>query len=239
MFSDCIPTSQKSNCIFFLATTVQNIFLTKKEKLTCKDCHKPIVLGQAFVAENENSRGTCFECSPFVDYTLLPPGDAALTRRSKKHSDLCGVLFSWNQRRRRFERKGQYVQLSAINVAKWECKADKTVRAEKNAKAAIVRAEKDKEYIQLFGEAIRKEYPNCPSDRELEIAEHACEKYSGRVGRSASAKLFDKKMIDIAVEAHVRHVETNYDAQFGKGKRKKEIRSSLSSEIKTIMRSWK
>jgi len=46
-------------------------------------------------------------------------------------------------------------------------------------------------------------------------------------------------MIDLAVEAHVRHTKTNYDSQFGKGKRKKEIRSELSSLIQNIMRSWK
>ena len=87
-----------------MATESQNIFLTKKEKLSCKLCKKAIALGQKFVAESETSKGTCFKCSPFVNYTLLPPGDAALTRRSKKYSELCGVLLSWNQKRRRFER---------------------------------------------------------------------------------------------------------------------------------------
>jgi len=108
-----------------LATVAQNIFLTKKEKLNCKACGKSISVGQKFVAESEASKGTCFKCSPFVNYTLLPPGDAALTRRSKKYSELCGVLFVWNQRRRRFERKGQYVQAIAIQKARIDCDSDK------------------------------------------------------------------------------------------------------------------
>ena len=37
------------------------------------------------------------------------------------------------------------------------------------------------------------------------MAKHACEKYSGRVGRSAAAKSFDATAIDLAVKAHVRH----------------------------------
>ena len=46
-------------------------------------------------------------------------------------------------------------------------------------------------------------------------------------------------MIDLAVEAHIRHMETNYDAQFGKGKRKKEIRSDVKFDIKRVMMQWR
>ncbi|MBI9067633.1 MAG: DUF2293 domain-containing protein [Salinivirgaceae bacterium] len=222
-----------------MANTSQNIFLTKKEKLRCNSCGNAIPFGQAFVAESEDSKGTCFACSPFVSYTLLAPGNVALTRRSKKHSTLCGVLFSWNQRRKRFERKGQYVEAEAIVKAEKECAADEASRATKNMKAAEIRTIQDKIYIQEFGKAIRAYYPNCPLNREFEIAKHACEKYSGRVGRSASAKQFDSHMIDLAVEAHIRHVETNYDSQFGKGKRKKEIRLDVGGTIKRILVSWK
>ncbi len=222
-----------------MATIAQNIFLTKKEKLKCKCCGNAVLKGQAFVAESETAKGTCFDCSPFAGYTLLPPGDAALTRRSKKHSDICGVLLTWNQRRKRFERKGQYVQADAISKAKVECVADEAKRALKNKKAAEVRVVQDREYILEFALAIKRRYVNCPQGRELDIAEHACEKYSGRVGRTANAKLFDAKMIDLAVEAHIRHTETNYDNQFGKGKKKVEIRSDVKSTINAVMFRWK
>jgi len=197
----------------------QNIFLTKKETLKCSSCNKRIALGQAFVAESEKHRGTCFACSPFVHAAFLKPGNAALTRRSKKFSSYCGVLFEWNRRRKRFQRKGQYVAL-------------------KNEKAAIKRAEQDKIYIAEFSKVIREHYPNCPKNREVEIARHACEKYSGRVGRTAKAKEFDKKMIDLAVEAHIRHTETNYDHQFGAGKTKRAIRSDIKPFVIAKMRSW-
>jgi len=43
------------------------------------------------------------------------------------------------------------------------------------------------------------------------IAEHACRKHSGRVGRSTAAKEMDKEAVRLAVAAHVRHHATNYD----------------------------
>ena len=46
-------------------------------------------------------------------------------------------------------------------------------------------------------------------------------------------------MIELAVEAHIRHVETDYDSQFVRGKRKKEIRAYLIYTIKGILASWK
>lgn len=219
-------------------TFTQNIYLTKKETLKCSKCRKSIRLGHAFVGETEKHKGTCFTCSPFVHGTLLKPGNAALTRRSKKHSSYCGVLLAWNGRRKRFERKGQYVEATAITKAEKECADDAQERALKNEKAAVVRAAQDKIYIAEFSKAIRELYPNCPKNREIEIAQHACEKYSGRVGRTAKAKEFDKVMIDLAVEAHIRHQETSYDSQFGRGKTKRAIRSDVKQDVRVVLRKW-
>ena len=222
-----------------MATETQNIFLTRKETLVCRQCYNSIAKGQHFVAETEKNKGTCLKCSIFRSFSFLPSGDAAMTRRSKKHSTRCGVVQQWNHRRKRYERKGQFVELSAILLAKQDCEADKGKRAESNKKAAIKREVVDKAYILEFGKAIRKRYPNCPIQREDKIAEHACLKHSGRVGRTASAKQFDNKMIDLAVEAHIRHAETNYDNEFGKGVAKKQIRANLKYDILKTMGSWK
>lgn len=215
-----------------------NIFLTKKKTLKCSSCGKSIASGEAFVAESEKHKGTCFSCSRYVQASFLKPGNAALTRRSKKHSSYCGVVFVWNAKRKRFERRGQYVEAEAILKAQRECEADQAERKLKNERAAIKRAKQEKVYIAEFSKAIRSLYPNCPKDREFAIAKHACEKYSGRVGRTAKAKEFDKKMIDLAVEAHIRHTETNYDSQFGVGKTKRSIRSDVKPYIVSTMRRW-
>lgn len=222
-----------------MATTTQNIFITKREKLKCVKCNKAIAKSDLFISESEKTKGCCFDCSSFRTYAFLPSGDAAMTRRSKKHSPLCGVVQEWNQRRRRYERKGQYIEALAIAKARQECEEDKEKRLIQNKKAAIKRTKEDKIYIEEFAKAIRFRYPKCPPGREVLIAVHACEKYSGRVGRTASAKEFDEKMVDLAVEAHIRHTETNYDSQFGKGKSKKEIRTDVKFDIVKIMQSWK
>lgn len=222
-----------------MATETQNIFITKKQKLKCSKCGKPVPAGERFVAESEDLRGTCFSCSAFTSYTLLPSGNAAMTRRSKKHSLLCGVLLHWNQKRRRHERKGIYVEAIAIIKAKQECEDDQETRERKNIKAAEKRAVQNKEYILNFGKAIRVLFPKCPPKREFEISAHACEKYSGRVGRTAHAKEFDSNMIELAVIAHIRHVETNYDSRFGKGQGKKEIRADLNGAVRDILNSWR
>ena len=222
-----------------MATSNHTIYTNKKEKLTCPKCKKHIEKESFVVFENENSKGICFKCSPFATYLFLPPGDAAMTRRSKKHSEYCGVVFERNQRRRRLERRGQYIEAFALSKARSECDLDKNKRALTNQKASVVREKQDKIYIEEFAKVIRVHYPNCPPNREVEIASHACEKYSGRVGRSASAKEFDKQKVDLAVEAHIRHKETNYDTQFNKGKKKREIRSGVKFDIVRVMNSWR
>jgi hypothetical protein len=45
-------------------------------------------------------------------------------------------------------------------------------------------------FVRAFATAIRANYPGCPAPEATEIAEHACRKYSGRVGRTAAAKEF-------------------------------------------------
>lgn len=217
----------------------RNVYLTKKETLSCERCKRPVKKGERFVAESEDKRGTCFKCSPYVNAAFLKSGDAAMTRRSKKHSSFCGVEMAWNARRKRFERKGQYVEALAIEKAQKECEADANKRARSNAKAAIKRATEDKVFVESFAKAIKKRYPYCPKNREIEIAKHACEKYSGRVGRTAGAKQFDPEMIDRAVEAHIRHAETDYDNQFGKGKTKRNIRSEIKLEINLLLITWR
>ena len=131
------------------------------------------------------------------------------------------------------------MEASAIIKAEEECKADAADRRVKNQKAAFVRAEQEKKYIAEFSKAIRAMYPNCPKNREVEIATHACEKHSGRVGRTAKAKEFDATMINLAVEAHIRHQETNYDSKFGQGKAKRQIRSEVKQDITVVLRKWR
>lgn len=149
------------------------------------------------------------------------------------------MVLSWNNRRRRYDRLGQLVDPIAIEKASAECEADKEKREAKQKKAAEKRIVEDKKYRELFAKEIKKIFPNIPTNREFEVANHACEKYSGRVGRTAKAKDFDEDMINRAVIAHIRHSETNYDDMFGMGKRKREIRDDIRGDIEIVLRRWK
>jgi hypothetical protein len=82
-------------------------------------------------------------------------------------------------------------------------------------------------------------FPHCPAGREQVIAEHACQKYSGRVGRSASAKSLDEETIRLAVIAHIRHTETKYDELLSRGLDRSFARGEISEEIDDVLARWK
>ena len=69
----------------------------------------------------------------------------------------------------------------------------------------------------------------------MQIAEHACRKYSGRVGRSAAAKQFDEQVIQLAVLAHIRHRYTRYDELLFEGWSRGEARAEVSNEIAEML----
>ena len=89
-----------------------------------------------------------------------------------------------------------------------------------------------------FAERVRELYPGCPQGRETQIAEHACRKYSGRVGRSAAAKTLDREAVRLAVTAHVRHAETNYDDLLLNGIERWEARDKVYSDVSQVLDRW-
>ena len=89
-----------------------------------------------------------------------------------------------------------------------------------------------------FARRVRELYPRTPADLEMEIARHACRKYSGRVGRSASAKMLDASAVKLAVIAHIRHTETKYDILLSKGMERHEARSQIQGKVEDVIESW-
>ena len=76
------------------------------------------------------------------------------------------------------------------------------------------------EQVIFCGEVTAHQYRDGLSFRNFKsppFAEYACQKYSGRVGRSTGAKRLDEDSIRLAVIAHVRHSETNYDKSLSEG----------------------
>ena len=108
-----------------------------------------------------------------------------------------------------------------------ECLADADVRERRREREAARRAQLDEAYVARFAQRIREIYPRCPESLALAIAEHACLKMSGRVGRSAAAKQLDAEAVRLAVVAHVRHAQTDYDALLARGDHADPVRSRL------------
>jgi len=113
-----------------------------------------------------------------------------------------------------------------------------TVRNPRSLRRAEREAEIDGKYVTEFAKAIRQQYPSCPSGLDSEIAEHACRKYSGRIGRTGDAKTLQPSAIELAVRAHVRHRETEYDVLLAQGCERHEARSRVSGTVAEVMDQW-
>lgn len=203
----------------------------------CNDCKK-IFCKKSLIVPYKDKKVLCLKCSGLDNLSLLPSGDVALTRRAKKYSKRYAIVFNGVKRRNRFERLGILVEAKAIIKAKSECSADAGKRKIEREKAAVKREIYDKEYIKIFTLKIRQLYPSMPKGKEIEIAKHACEKYSGRVGRSAKAKELNNDFIKLAVIAHIRHTETKYDQMLDNMMEKTIARKKIYNIVNDVLEKW-
>jgi hypothetical protein len=212
------------------------VFITSRESI-CDECHEN--LGRkAWIQLNADKKAFCLSCADLDQLIFLPRGDTALTRRARSHSTLSAVVLQWSRSRKRFERQGLLIEEPALRQAEQECFDDSDVRERRRLREAERRLEMDQEYLVRFAARLREIFPHCPKGREAEIAEHACRKYSGRVGRSASAKAFEEEAIRLAVIAHIRHRETDYDRLLSRGLDRAEARGTVKGEIDEVLKKW-
>jgi hypothetical protein len=212
------------------------VFISSRNS-TCGECKQD--LGRrAWITLDRKKNAVCLSCADLDHLVFLPSGDVALTRRSRKYSRLSAVVVKWARARKRYERQGLLVESEALERAEKECAADEEARKLGRAKAAARRAELDQEYIRDFAARVRELYPFCPAGRENLIAEHACRKYSGRVGRSAASKTLDESAVRLAVTAHIRHAETNYDELLLKGIERWEARDEVYQRVQRVLDLW-
>ena len=212
------------------------VFISNRDS-RCDECGED--LGhRAWITLVGEGRSHCLSCADLDHLVFLPAGDAALTRRARKHSRLSAVVLKWSRARKRYERQGLLVEEGALEQAEQECTADAATREARRVRAAERRAELDDEYIVRFAARVREFYPHCPRGREKQIAEHACRKYSGRVGRSAAAKALDERAVRLAVLAHIRHTETEYDELLVRGWVRQEARAHIDDQVSAVLREW-
>jgi hypothetical protein len=130
------------------------------------------------------------------------------------------------------------VEAQALEKAEEECLTDEDIRERRREREATRREELDRRYVDQFAARVRELFPGCPAGREREIAEHACLKYSGRVGRSASAKVLDEQVVRLAVVVHLRHRETKYDELLAKGHDRWEVRTEVEKTVYEVLQEW-
>lgn len=180
----------------------------------------------------------CVACADLGHLVFLPSGDAALTRRAKRASGLSAVVVRWSRSRKRYERKGILVEPDALECAEQECLSDAQARARRRERDALRRADEDVRLQADLAVAIRTRFPRCPASRAESIARHAASRGSGRIGRSAAGRALDPDAITRAVEASVRHVDTDYDQLLMSGIDRETARNQVRERVEEMLRKW-
>ena len=215
----------------------ETVWISHRGGDKCARCGGALEKGMMVAIDRE--RGVrCLKCAELDRLVFLPSGDAALTRRASKGSSTRAVVLKFSNARNRHERQGTLVEPEALAAAKSQCEADADKRKDRRLDERVRRAAADGEYVREFAVAILSRFPKCPPEEASEIARHACRKYSGRIGRTRSAKEFGQVAIELAVRAHVRHARTSYDALLEKGMEVSEARGEVREKIEKGLRSW-
>lgn len=212
------------------------VFVNYREE-KCFECGKIQEIDDLITLDKRRNV-ICLTCADLDHLEFLPSGDHALTTRARKYSALSAVVLKYSRTRKRNERQGLLVETKALELAEKDCLADIEIRERRRKREAIRRARLDREYIKKFASKTRDYYPSIPKGLENEIAEHACLKYSGRVGRSAEAKDFSKSAIILAARAHIRHNKTEYDSLLAAGSDRFDARSEVENDIDSILSEW-
>jgi len=218
-------------------TSDLKVFISGRES-KCDECKED--LGHhAWITLDKKKGALCLACADLDHLVFLASGNAALSRRARRSSVLSAIVLKWSHGRKRYERQGILVEEKALEMAESECLADEESRARRREREAERRAESDRDYIEQFARRVRALFPMCPAQREFTIADHAWRKYSGRIGRTATAKRFEESAIRLAVIAHIRHSETFYDQLLAKGYDREEARARIEEKVLKILRAWR
>lgn len=181
------------------------------------------------------------EAIPIPDgWALLPPGDAALTRRVKSAGDHFVVQEKIG---RRIFSKGVWADASTIERIKIELIAERSTPAHVNRKQndAKRRLKAQSEYVEDFNAAVIAYLAFNSAHSELAnkiakaVTDHSTPVGSGTVARTKTIPI--EKRAQAAVIAWMRHQTTAYDSMEIpkiKGKRR-EIRRMLAKQSHIIL----
>lgn len=202
----------------------------------CSECQGELGKGQFLTMEK--GEPLCMKCADLDHLLFLGSGDAALTRRAKKHSKLWAVVVRFSRARKRYERQGLLVEESALDRAEEECLADAELREARRLREQERRAEHDEILAREMEIRLREIFPGCPAPEALAIAQHTSVRGSGRVGRSEAGRNLDENALRLAAAAHIRHRHTNYDELLMSGMERALARQEVRARIETTLRRW-
>ena len=113
------------------------VFEKVSQEGNCSECGVELFKGNLLFMEK--GQPLCLTCADLDGLVFLPAGDAALSRRARKHSSLSAVVVRFSRARRHYERQGLLVTQEALAKAEEECAADAPARAALRAVAALER----------------------------------------------------------------------------------------------------
>jgi hypothetical protein len=202
----------------------------------CSECGDD--LSRSSLLRREGDGVLCLQCADLDALEFLPRGDTALTRRARKYSTLQAVVVEWSRSRQRYERQGVLVEPRALQQAEAECLADADVRVRQRERAALQRDDADHAFVARFRAAIVSAYPGCPMAEAERIAERACQRSSGRIGRTSAARELDPEAVRLAVVAHIRHTHTSYDRLLAQLRDRRDARDEVRDDVAAILQQW-
>lgn len=212
------------------------VVIMGRRDFVCADCGQEFAHGTWFRMDDAGT--LCLACADLDQLEFLGSGDAALTRRARKHSRLSAVVVQWARARNRYERQGILVDQAALEQAEAECLADADVRKRRRDRDVLRREVADVAHVGAFAAAISQQFPGCPADRAQRIAQHAAVRSSGRVGRSAAGRALDPDAVRAAVVASVRHLDTDYEELLMSGLSRQDARDEIRDQVDQILADW-
>ena len=93
-----MPTSTGSEVSIKESEDIK-VFISHRDS-KCDECGDELGRG-AWITLEENKGALCLGCADLDELVFLPTGDAALTRRARKHSVLSAVVLKFSRARKR------------------------------------------------------------------------------------------------------------------------------------------
>lgn len=95
---------------------------------------------------------------------------------------------------------------------------------------------RDRSDLSRSRQLLRDRFPLMPAETLETILGHAFLKGSGRVGRTTVKT--DERKAALAVEAHIRHLHTPYEAFLDTGMTRQQAREAVWETVQTVKTTW-